>query len=66
MLLWAKSVAGLSCCKQQLQTVLTLYLRKIKNTSATQMRGFKDWDFKDGLLRFARNDEIDGFPFSRE
>jgi hypothetical protein len=37
-----KSVAELSCCKQQLQTVLTLYYpRKIKNISATQMRGFK-------------------------
>ncbi|MDR2635553.1 MAG: hypothetical protein LBC08_01855, partial [Campylobacteraceae bacterium] len=38
--------------------VLTLYPRKIKNTSATQMRGFKDYYFISLLRRFAtRNDE---------
>jgi hypothetical protein len=48
--------------------VLTLYPCKIKNTSATQMRGFKDYYFISLLRRFAtRNDKIqDGFPPARE
>ncbi|MDR0666037.1 MAG: hypothetical protein LBF71_01360 [Campylobacteraceae bacterium] len=36
-----------SLLKKQLQTLLTLYPRKIKNISATQMRGFKDCYFMD-------------------
>jgi hypothetical protein len=39
-----KSVAGLVVVinNNNFKQVLTLYPRKIKNTSATQMRGFKD------------------------
>jgi hypothetical protein len=36
--------------------VLTLYPRKIKNTSATQMRGFKDAFYFIAKPQAARND----------
>jgi hypothetical protein len=39
---FARALRDSVVAKQQLQTVLTLYPRKIKNISATQMRGFKE------------------------
>jgi hypothetical protein len=37
-----KSVADSVVASNNFKQVLTLYPHKIKNTSATQMRGFKD------------------------
>jgi hypothetical protein len=56
LLLWAKSVAGLVVVvyNNNFKQVLTLYPHKIKNTSATQMRGFKDYYFISLLHRFHR------------
>jgi hypothetical protein len=43
MLLWARALLdSVVVYNNNFKQVLTLYPRKIKNTSATQMRGFKD------------------------
>jgi hypothetical protein len=44
LLLWARALRDsvVVVYNNNFKQVLTLYPRKIKNTSATQMRGFKD------------------------
>jgi hypothetical protein len=61
---WALRDSVVVVYNNNFKQVLTLYPRKIKNTSATQMRGFKDYYFISLLRRFAtRNDGMqDGFP----
>jgi hypothetical protein len=61
-----KSVAGLSCCKQQLQASPHALSSQNQNTSATQMRGFKDYYLISLLRRFAtRNNSNLDSPFTR-
>jgi hypothetical protein len=57
LLLWARALRDSVVANNNFKQVLTLDPRKIKNTSATQMRGFKDYYFTSLLRRFAtRND----------
>jgi hypothetical protein len=45
VLLWARALRDSVVASNNFKQVLTLYPRKIKNTSAIQMRGFKDYYF---------------------
>jgi hypothetical protein len=65
---FARALRDSVVASNNFKQVLTLYPRKIKNTSATQMRGFRKLIITALLRRFHRHSNAmqDGFPPTQE